>query len=102
MLSTRIRLQVEAICKKIELKQEVSLADRVWIQKWAEVNRTVASMLRTAHRRAINGTHSQESLDGFMDIMDLGDPDPSNHRASFDGPDDLANWFQAPPWMKRD
>jgi hypothetical protein len=45
------------------------------------------------------------SLDDFMNIMDLGDPDPSNHKTGFDGPDDIADWFtQEKPddWRQRD
>ena len=28
-----------------------------------------------------------------MNAMDLGDPDPSNHRTKFSGADDIVEWF---------
>ena len=45
------------------------------------------------------------SLDDFMNIMDIGDPDPSNHKRGFDSADDIADWFkQDKPedWRQRD
>lgn len=36
----------------------------------------------------------EDSLDGFMNALDLGDPDPSNHRTRFDSADDIVDWFR--------
>jgi hypothetical protein len=44
-------------------------------------------------------------LDDFMNKMDLGDPDPSNHRTKFESVDDLINWFKqdkTDDWRQRD
>jgi len=46
-----------------------------------------------------------DSLDGFMNAMDLGDPDPTNHRTTFKGPDDIVEWFsqeKTDDWRQRD
>jgi len=40
-----------------------------------------------------------------MNAMDLGDPDPSNHRTTFESVDDIAQWFsqdKTDDWRQRD
>jgi hypothetical protein len=44
-------------------------------------------------------------LDDFMNQMDLGDPDPSNHSSGFGSADDIADWFsheKTDDWRQRD
>ena len=44
-------------------------------------------------------------LDDFMNQMDLGDPDPSNHSSGFGSPDDIVDWFsheKTDDWRQRD
>lgn len=102
MLSTQIRLKLEAIASKIAKHEEVSLEEMTLIQKWANTNRSAYEILQKARRRAINGEPEPESLDGFMDAMNLGFPDPSQHLTNQSDIDDLENFFKAPPWTKRD
>ncbi len=93
MLSTKIRLQLEEICLKIELHQEVSFNDMVLIEKHAKANRTVHDMLQRARRRAVNGVPT-DGLDHFLDQMNLGNPDPSTHITGESSVDDIANFFR--------
>ena len=61
-------------------------------------------MLRRARRTARNDIQ-EGSLDDFMNRMDIGDPDPSNHKTGFDTADDVANWFhqeKTDDWRQRD
>ena len=105
MLSTNYRLRLEFICKKIASKEEVKLEDMIWSEKLAKANTTAREMLNQARRTAANPDIVEGSLDDFMNKMNLGDPDPSNHRTSFDGPDDLLNWFKqdrSDDWRQRD
>lgn len=105
MLSTQYRLRLEFICARIVNKEEVQLTDMIWAEKLAKANRSAASMLRQARRKAANPEMKEGSLDEFMNIMDLGDPDPSNHRTGFDGADEIVDWFkQDKPddWRQRD
>jgi len=76
MLSTQYRLRLEAICEKIAMHEEVSLEDMIWCEKLAKVNRSAATLLRQARRRAANPDMQEGSLDDFMNALDLGDPDP--------------------------
>ena len=92
MLSTQTRLRVEFICERIATGQPVELADMAWLQKWSDVNPTVAKMLRQARRSAINGTEASD-LDDFCNALDLGEPDPSDHLEGPQDPTTLAEWF---------
>lgn len=102
MLSTDVRLRVEFICQRIVNGEQVKFDDMQWVQKWADHNRTVASMLRTARRRAMNGIPEKGSIDELLDSLDLGDPDPSSHLIGPQDPTTLAEWFKAPKWLKND
>jgi hypothetical protein len=77
----------------------------IWAEKLAKANRTAATILRQARRRAANPDMTEDSLDGFMNALDLGDPDPSNHRTRFNSPDDIVDWFKrddSNDWRTRD
>ena len=105
MLSTQYRLRLEAICEKIVLGEDVSLNDMIWANKLAKANQSAASILRKARRRASNPNMEEGGLDDFMNQMDLGDPDPSNHSSGFGSADDIANWFshdKTDDWRQRD
>jgi hypothetical protein len=105
MLSTQYRLRLEAICNKIAIHEEVSLEDMIWAEKLAKSNRSAATILRQARRRASNPNMQEGSLDDFMNALDLGDPDPSNHRTGFNGADDIIDFFtgdKPDDWRQRD
>jgi hypothetical protein len=105
MLSTQYRLRLEAICDKIAKHEEVSLEDMIWSEKLAKSNRSAATILRQARRKAANPEMTEDSLDGFMNALDLGDPDPSNHRTGFNGADDIIDFFtgdKPEDWRQRD
>ncbi len=51
-------------------------------------------MLRQSRRLSNNPEMSENSLDGFLNALDLGDPDPTNFKSEFDSPEDLADWFK--------
>ena len=83
MLSTEYRLRLEFICSRIAKGEEVQLSDMIWADKLGKANRSANEMLRKARRVANNPDMQEGSLDSFMNAMDLGDPDPSNHRTMF-------------------
>ena len=65
----------------------------IWAEKLARPAQPHPKCSRE-RRRASNPNPNEGGLDEFLDIMNLGDPDPSNHRTSFDGADDIADWFK--------
>lgn len=94
MISSKIRLQLENICERIESKSPVTLSEMVLIEKYANANRSVFDMLQRARRRAIQGKPIKESLDEFLDQMNIGNPDPQTHITGESSIDDLANFFK--------
>ena len=105
MLSTNYRLKLEGICAKIVNGETVELNEMIWAEKLAKANRTAATMLRQARRKAANPDMQEDSLDGFLNALDLGDPDPTNHRTGFDSVDDIVDWFKRDDrddWRTRD
>ena len=105
MLSTEYRLRLEYICNRIAKGEEVQLSDMIWADKLAKANRSAGAMLRNARRVASNPNVSKGGLDDFLNQMDLGDPDPSNHKTKFEGAEDIADWFKqdrTDDWRQRD
>ena len=105
MLSTQYRLRLEFICDRIANHEEVKLEDMIWAEKLAKANRSAATILRQARRRAANPNMQEGSLDDFMNALDLGDPDPSNHRTGFNSADDIIDFFtgdKPEDWRQRD
>ncbi len=107
MLSTQYRLRLEAICEKIVLHEEVSLEDMIWAEKLAKANRSAATILRQARRRAENPDMVEGDLDDFMNQLDIGGLGHERFgRRGFDSPDDLHDWFKRDEdetdWRQRD
>ena len=99
MLSTQYRLRLEAICKDIASKTEVSMSDMIWAQKLAKANTSARGMLNKARKMSANPN------DSFLNNLNIGDPDSSNHRRGFTSPDEVVDWFhQERPddWRQRD
>ena len=105
MLSTDTRLKIENICNRIENHEEVSFEEMMWISKWSDHNRIANRMLNQARRVAAQGKPEPGSLDEFLNDLDLGDPDPTNHLQGPQNPVDLGLWFTRdddPNWRQTD
>ena len=102
MLSSSYRVRLENICEKIVNGETVELNDIIWAEKLSQHNRSAASILRQARRKSLNPEMTEDSLDGFLNALDLGNPDPSSHRTRFDGADDIADFFHNDDGMRRD
>ena len=105
MLSTQMRLRLEAIASKIEKGETVELSEMIWADKLAKANRSAGEILRKARRTAAIGDVPEGGLDDFLNQMDLGDPDPSNHKTGFDSREDIVDWFKqekTDDWRQRD
>ena len=99
MLSTQYRLRLEGICKSIAAGTEVSIDDMIWAQKLAKANTSARGMLNTARRMSTDPT------DSFLNNLNIGDPDSSNHKRGFQNPEDVVDWFhqeRSDDWRQRD
>jgi len=107
MLSTKYRLRLEAICEKIIKGESVELNEIIWAEKLAKSNRSAATILRQARRKAENPDMNEDSLDGFLNAMDIGGLGHERFgRRGFDSVDDLHDWFKRDEdqtdWRTRD
>ena len=99
MLSTQYRLRLEAICKDIASGTEVGLEDMIWANKLSKANTAARGMLNKARRIATNPNES------FLNQLDIGDPDSTNHKRGFYDPQDVVDWFhneRSDYWRQRD
>ena len=98
MITTTTRLRLQNICARIAQGDTVSLRERVYLQKFAERDRSVLSWMNRAQRRQQQGAVT--GLDKLLIDMDLGSCDPGDmHRRG----DDLCEWFgNADSWLRRD
>jgi hypothetical protein len=106
MLSTQYRLRLQAICDKIVNRESVELSDMIWAEKLAAANRTAGTMLRQARRRAENPDMTEDSLDGFLNALDIGGIGHERKGISgFDTVDDIVDFFtedKPDDWRQRD
>ena len=105
MLSASVRLKLQDIASRISEHEEVSFEEMTFAQKWADHHHTAAEILRKARRRAALPKPPEGSLDEFMQILDIGNVDPSDDLIGPQDPEDLLNWFRRKPtddWRQRD
>ena len=102
MLSTAYRIRLQEICDRIARGEAVELNEMIWAEKLGRANRSAGSILRKSRRKAANPEMTEDSLDGFLNALDLGDPDPRNHRTGFNSVEDIADFFRNDDEMRRD
>jgi hypothetical protein len=81
MLSTNYRIRLENVCHKIVNGEAVELGDMIWAEKLSAHNASAATILRRARRKSQNPNMVEGDMDDFLNQLDLGDPDPSNHKS---------------------
>ena len=106
MLSTQYRLRLEAICEKIVNSEPVELSDMIWAEKLAKSNRSAATILRQARRRAANPDMPEDGLDDFLNQLDIGGiGHESKGIRRFESVDDIVDFFtedKPDDWRQRD
>jgi len=106
MLSTQYRLKLEGICNKIINGESVELSEMIWAEKLAKANRSAATLLRQARRRAENPDMTEDSMDGFLNALDIGGLGHERFgKRGFDSVDDMIDWWtedKPDDWRQRD
>jgi hypothetical protein len=99
MLTPATRLRLQEILGRIGRDEPVSLRERIYVQKFADRDASVAAWLRKASRRQ-RGEMPSDGIDRLLDGMNLG---PSEPRPPYrPGEDDIEDWFgDAPGWLRR-
>ena len=101
MLTPATRLRLQEILTRLGNNASVSLQERIYLQKFADRDRSVATWLHQARRR--QQAALGDGLDRLMADLDLGDVDARPPlRPDPEDPGDLGDWFgQAPDWLRR-
>jgi hypothetical protein len=106
MLSTQYRLKLEGICNKIINGEPVELSEMIWAEKLAKANRSAATLLRQARRKAENPEMTEDSLDGFLNALDIGGIGHEGKGITkFNTVDDIVDFFiddKPEDWRQRD
>ena len=106
MLSHNYRMKLEAICDKIVKGETVELNEIIWAEKLAKANRSAATMLRQARRKAENPDMTEDSMDGFLNALDIGGLGHERFgKKGFDSVDDMIDWWsedKPEDWRQRD
>jgi hypothetical protein len=99
MLTPTTRLRLQSLIGKIARGQSVTLGERIYVQKFADRDRSVAGWLRRAQRQA-RLEPDADGIDRLLAALDLGDADPAPPYRP--GEDDIGDWLGgAPPWLRR-
>ncbi len=97
MLTTATRLRIQDILRRVAQGQSVSLQDRIYVNKFAEHDRTVNSWVSRARRQQLQSAPAK-GLDGLLADLDLGSDEADDQYRG-----DLGDWFgNASPWLRRD
>ncbi|MFM7362248.1 MAG: hypothetical protein ACKOBY_04680 [Cyanobium sp.] len=103
MLSPTTRLRLQEILERIATDQPVSLRERIYLQKFADRDATVAGWLRQARRRqrsGVGGDGGGDGIDRLLADLNLGSAEPDEQPSP--RPEDLGDWFGgAPGWLRR-
>ena len=99
MLTTSTRVRIQEILTRIARGNEVSLTERIYVNKYASRNQNVSAWLRKASHLQRNKLNSNP-IDELIDGLDLCSSDP--HSTYNPDQDDLGEWFSgAPEWIRR-
>ena len=99
MLSTSSRLRIQEILTRLSQGHQVTLEERIYINKYATKNQNVSSWLRKASRIQRNYPITNQ-IDELLNGLDLSSEEP--HGTYNPDQDDLGEWFSgAPSWIRR-
>ena len=99
MLTTTSRLRIQEILTRLSMGKQVTLEERIYINKYAIRNQNVSSWLRKASRIQRQEKINNE-IDELLNGLDLSADEP--HVTYNPDHDDLGEWFSgAPSWIRR-
>ena len=99
MLTTSSRLRIQEILSRLAMGDQVTLEERIYINKYATKNQNVSTWLRKA-TRIQRKKHTSNPIDQLLNGLDLCSEEPNS--AYNPEQDDLGEWFSvAPSWVRR-
>ena len=99
MLTTTSRLRIQEILTRLSMGKQVTLEERIYINKYATRNQNVSSWLRKASRIQRQEKINNQ-IDELLNGLDLSADEP--YVTYNPDHDDLGEWFSgAPSWIRR-
>ena len=100
LLSNKKRLKIQEIIRRISIDKEVSLKERIYVEKYAKHSSLISLWLKKANSIRRNGLKNQGSIDGLLQILGIDGLDKENYFNP--NIEDISDWFGgAPDWIKR-
>ena len=100
LLSNQKRLKIKEIVKKISLDKEVTLNERIYVEKYAKHSSIISLWLKKANSIRRHGLQSKGSVNGLIQSLGIDGLDGENHFNPNE--DDISDWFGgSPDWIKR-
>jgi len=100
LLSNQKRLKIQEIVKRISLGKEVSLKDRIYVEKYAKHSSIISLWLKKANSIRRHGRQSEGSINELIQSLGIDGLDGENHFNP--NKDDISDWFGgSPDWIKR-
>ena len=99
MLRTQVRIRIQEILRRLSKGNEVTLEERIYVNKYAARNQNVYKWLRKAV--ILQRKHPiTDQIDELLNGLDLISDEPYS---TYDpGKDDLGEWFSgSPSWIRR-
>tara|TARA_A100001388_G_scaffold266684_1_gene240005 strand:- start:231 stop:539 length:309 start_codon:yes stop_codon:yes gene_type:complete len=99
-LTTQTRLRIKNIISRISNDEQISLEERIYIEKLAKHNSTIWTWLKKANSLRRHGKQNTDGINGLIQSLGLNGLEVENH---FDPKsDDIADWFSgSPDWVRR-
>ena len=99
MLSISSRLRIQNILIRLASNEEVTLQERIYINKFADRDQTVSSWLTKA-KQLQQKKESLDPIDNLITGLGIGSPDEDTTYKPEQ--EDLGDWFSgAPSWLGR-
>ena len=98
MLTTSSRLRIQEILSRLAMGDQVTLEERIYINKYATKNQNVSTWLRKASLIQRNRPKSNP-IDELLNGLDLCPEEP--HSTYNPDQDDLGEWFSGAPSLIR-
>ena len=100
LLNNQKRLKIQEIIKRISLDKQVSLNERIYIEKYAKHSPLISLWLKKANSIRRHGLQSEDSINGLLQSLGIDGLDGENHFNP--NKDDISDWFgNSPDWIKR-
>ena len=100
LLSNQKRLKIQEIIKRISIDKEVSLKERIYVEKYAKHSSIISLWLKKANSIRRHGIQSEDSINGLLQSLGIDGLDKDNDFNPYK--DDISDWFgDSPDWLKR-